>query len=165
MKVALIDKQKMLKGKWDTYNQFLKDEFISFGFEPKRRTRCVYEIWVQEDEDKKIYEENPPLGGISDGYHSFDELYDHRNLLFINFCLLNWGMESSGEGRIFQVWWRHDETTKGWFILYAQFKEGQQISYHIQDKFLVKGKIPNGGPEWDKHTSKDVLVRLEEMAK
>ena len=172
MKIALIDKQEMLKGKWDTYNSFLKDKFAYFGFQPKRRARCVYEgkyreIWIQEDEDKKIYEENPPLGGVSDGYHTFDELYDHRNLLFINFCLISWESEASGEGRLFETWWRHDENTKGWFILYAQKAQGKQISYHIQDKFLplVKGKIPNGGPEWDKHTSKDVLVRLEEMAK
>lgn len=27
-------------------------------------------------------------GDISDGYHTFDELYEHRCLLFIRLCLL-----------------------------------------------------------------------------
>lgn len=189
MKIALIDKNDFLKGRWDTFNQFLKDKFSYFGFKPKRRSRCVYEgkyksIWIQEDEDNKYYEEGPALGGISDGYHTFDELYDHRDLLFVNLCLKAKHLQqeelkgaeflyASGPLKIKDVtWWRHDPDGKeahypGYFLLFLQQAEGAQISYHIQDKFLplIKGKIPNGGPEWDKHTSKDVLVRMEEMAK
>lgn len=86
---------------------------------------------------------------ISDGYHTFDELYEHRCLLFINLCLL----------RPKQAYWRpHYE---GWPLLGLQLPTGQ-ISYHVPEKYLplFEGKVEKGGPEWDKHTPSDVVVRL-----
>lgn len=91
---------------------------------------------------------------ISDGYHTFGELYDHRCLLFINLCLL----------RLDWAAWRPDY--KGWFCLYLETPAGQ-ISYHIPDKFLslVSSKIKRDDEyKWDGHTSSVVAIRLEELA-
>lgn len=96
------------------------------------------------------------VGQCSDGYHTFNELYDHRNLLFINLCLVR------------PQWARWKLDYEGWFCLYLELPTGQ-ISYHIQDKYLplVKDKISqylegnlDGVSYYDGHTSKVVLERL-----
>ena len=86
----------------------------------------------------------------SDGYHTFRELYKHRVLLWINLCL------EQPE----KCFWRpHYE---GWPLLGMESSAGQ-ITYHVQEEYLplFKDKIKQGGPEWDGHTSDDVLVRLK----
>jgi hypothetical protein len=96
---------------------------------------------------------------ISDGYHTFNELYDHRNLLFINLCMAS-GWPSA---------WKRDPSTPGWVILKITMALGQ-VSYHIHEKHLplFEGKIQEVTDEmdwfYDGHTSKDVLERLEKAA-
>jgi hypothetical protein len=87
---------------------------------------------------------------ISDGYHTFSELYDHRCLLFINLCLMQPDYCA----------WKHDY--EGWFCLYLETQAGQ-VSYHCPDKYLPLIKdIIHEDPSylWDGHTSVDVLKRL-----
>lgn len=90
---------------------------------------------------------------LSDGYHTFDELYEHRCLLFINLCL---------ELRHDAYWRPHYE---GWPLLGLRTNVGQ-ITYHVPERFLplFEGKIERGGPAWDGHTSADVIERLQALA-
>ena len=91
---------------------------------------------------------------ISDGFHTFDELYDHRCLLFINLCLLN--KEKCA--------WKH--ANDDWFVLYYETEFGQ-ISYHIPDKYLylISNRIKNDEDyKWDGHTSEYVIAALCNMA-
>lgn len=95
-------------------------------------------------------------GDISDGYHTFAELYEHRCLLFINLCNVDW----------LNACWKIDQETPGWFLLYLNSKAGQ-ISYHISDKYLglLTPKIAEvSGAQWDGHTPKDVVSRLTKLA-
>lgn len=96
----------------------------------------------------------PDLAEVSDGYHTIQELYDHRNALFVNFCLTD--PENCA--------WKFDEKYEGWLILYYETVWGQ-ISYHIEEeKFystLCHSDIkrdPNY--KWDGHTPTGVLARL-----
>lgn len=90
-------------------------------------------------------------GETSDGYHTFNELYDHRVLLYINLCL------------VFpeQCYWKND--FEGWFLLVWQSPVGQ-ISYHCPEKYLelIKTKIRENPDNhvWDGHKSADVINRL-----
>ena len=93
---------------------------------------------------------------ISDGYHTFDELYDHRCLLWINLCLILPGLCGLIEDHF-----------DGWFLLYMD-NGSEQISYHCPNKYLylVKGKIQISKEyEYDGHTSQDVIERLINMTK
>lgn len=93
----------------------------------------------------------PDMGEESDGYHTFNELYDHRNLLFINLCLAMPNFCSWGSGY------------PGWPVIFCELATGQ-ISYHVPEKFLplFEKKIKRQEDyEWDGHSSKDVLARLE----
>lgn len=89
-------------------------------------------------------------GETSDGYHTFDELYEHRNLLFIALCLHN---------REHCRWAPH---YPGWPVLFLELN-GVQISYHVQEKYLplFEEKIQRDDKyKWDGHEAKDVLERL-----
>ena len=91
-------------------------------------------------------------GQLSDGYHTFDELYKHRHALFIKLCLIH------NE----QCLWRYDENIAGWFILYWNSYHGQ-ISYHLPIEYLtyIKFDIKETKESiWDGHSSNDVIERL-----
>ena len=91
---------------------------------------------------------------ISDGYHTFNELYMHRKLLYIALCLKDADK---------CVWADHEEWDS--IVLVYNSPEGQ-ISYHIDydQKMLIHGKIkevPFGEHKWDGHSSNDVVQRLQ----
>lgn len=103
-------------------------------------------------------------GKISDGYHTFDELYLHRHLLFINLCkvlppdVVVWKSVLHSDGSSYD----------GWFVLGINKERGEQITYHLPMEFWDKtefAKNLNKAPEYDGHTSNDVLERLNKLLK
>jgi len=105
-------------------------------------------------------------GEVSDGYHTFNELYDHRNTMFIALCKsLMVNDPDHYENKIYKT--RFDFENKycgdGWFILGINFPKGKQISYHLPFKYWETCKQFTSFdkvPAFDGHTSKDVLERL-----
>ena len=103
-----------------------------------------------------------PVGRLSDGYHTFDDLYEHRCTLFV--LLLN-ALTDLDEDI---VTWKsrvHSDGTsyKGWFIAGLHSAGGEQITYHLPDKFWSILSLPqelDKAPEFDGHTPQDVLTRL-----
>lgn len=91
---------------------------------------------------------------ISDGYHTMDELYYHRGLLFSVIC--NHNSELSWKSR------KHSDGTMydGMFIAGIDTPEGQ-YTYHCEDELweLFNVKELDNAPEWDGHKPKDI-VRL-----
>lgn len=89
-------------------------------------------------------------GKMSDGFHTFDELYAHRSLLFIRLAI---------HGPWVSAWKPH---YPGWPVLFLESPAGQ-ISYHFPEKYLpmVEANIERRDDyEWDGHTPNDVLERL-----
>jgi hypothetical protein len=114
-------------------------------------------------------------GKISDGYHTFDELYDHRITLFIALCRLYDAHKSqsvwkTAEGPKVYVWRStlHSDGTfiDGWFVLGIMPEDGKQITYHLplgrwnETDFAL---TLERGPEFDGHTTADVLERLKRL--
>ena len=98
---------------------------------------------------------------ISDGYHTFEELYDHRISLFL---ALMWAMP---ETAWISKCHSDGEKWEGWFIAGMQLPAGD-ISYHINDKYWDQAKCTGArvldlGIKWDGHTSSDVLKRLSKL--
>ena len=99
-------------------------------------------------------------GQVSDGYHTFDELYEHRITLYIALCIR---MAYFGV----PVWKSNvhsDGTTwEGWFLLGIDVIEGKQITYHLPiskwDLCVFAMELPQA-PPFDGHTSADVLKRI-----
>lgn len=106
---------------------------------------------------------------VSDGYHTFDELYDHRIALFIALCkkIEDIDQRQSGPNRVWRAKKHHDGSEyEGWFIMGIHKEKGRQISYHLP---LSKWDDANFAdtyditPEWDGHTPEDVLTRLSNL--
>lgn len=101
-------------------------------------------------------------GDTSDGYHTFNELYDFRKAY--NAALFNeWA--ASGKYSVHKSK-RHfdggDCFGGGWFIVVAQLPDGQ-ISNHYEIKDWDKFQLPETDKalfEYDNHTGADVLHRL-----
>ena len=99
-------------------------------------------------------------GTVSDGYHTFDELYEHRHLLFLNLMGCNpvfaWVSRKNSDGN----------RMEGWFIAGIELPTGQ-ISYHLpEDLWDVACRCSGGVYErapWDGHTAEDVLKRLKAL--
>lgn len=107
-------------------------------------------------------------GSVSDGYHTFDELYRHRALLTAS-LFTEWADREN---------WRRDRGVKfgvhksrlhsdgskldGYFIVMAELPTGQ-ISYHYPDTDWDLFDIPelDRALSWDGHTSADVVDRIE----
>lgn len=108
-------------------------------------------------------------GIISDGYHTFDELYDHRITLYIALCRerTNAAEEGGFDSLVWRSYVHHDGTSfGGWFILGMNKKKGEQITYHVPNErwhecdFAETLEI---APEFDGHSSADVLERLKKL--
>lgn len=103
--------------------------------------------------DTEVYLSATMVGKISDGYHTFDELYDHRCLLFAVLIQQMGGWKSRKH---------HDGSQwQGWFIAGVDLGD-KQVTYHLPESMwnLCPGRILEQAPEWDGHTSYDTLERL-----
>ena len=109
---------------------------------------------------------------ISDGYHTMDELYEHRVALYIQLAsaieIMNKISRDKGWSTNAPVWRSkvHSDGSRyeGWFILGIEKEAGKQITYHIPEKYWDSTEFAETlikAPEWDKHTSADVLERIK----
>lgn len=104
-------------------------------------------------------------GSMSDGYHTFNELYDHQHALFLALLSCHAG--------VLPTWMstKHDDGTAfdGCFIAGIRLPNGM-ISYHLPDRLwetcrALKAEVLERAPKWDGHTSEDVVKRLMEFAR
>lgn len=103
---------------------------------------------------------------ISDGYHTFGELYEHRITLWIALCRLI----SNKFVTNIPVWRTllHSDGSKfeGWFVLGVGVFSGEQMTYHLPISKWDECDFANTfdkAPEWDGHTSKQVLERISKL--
>lgn len=101
---------------------------------------------------------------ISDGFHTFGELYDHRITLFL---ALGNVLDERREDDEDVITWKSTQHSDGsiwagWFIAGIGKEPGKQITYHIPMNMWDKCLWDELGkaPEYDGHTSADVLERL-----
>lgn len=107
---------------------------------------------VQKEVDKL-----QKTGPLSDGYHTFDELYYHRMMLFSIICntykSVSWKSWKHADGSMYD----------DMFIVGVSLPSGD-YSYHYHsefwDRFNIK-ELPNA-PEWDGHMPGDI-DRLREL--
>lgn len=118
---------------------------------------------------KEIHAKGSDHMKVSDGYHTMDDLYEHRYRLFITLCrLLRKDLDHRGV-------WRSQKHADGtmfddMFILgisKSKYKdESKQITYHLPIVFWAQcdfAETLDNAPEWDGHTADDVLDRLKQL--
>jgi len=97
---------------------------------------------------------------LSDGYHTMDDLYEHRAALYIALCSTVsravWRSKKHSDGSSFD----------GWFILGINKAKGRQITYHLP---MAKWPVTDFAetlafaPVYDHHSSDDVLHRIKRL--
>lgn len=97
-----------------------------------------------------------PVGEVSDGYHTFNELYDHRHALFLALLSVHAGVLPTWMSR------RHEDGSafEGWFIAGIELPTGM-ISYHLPDRLWDACKALKA----DVLTEPNVEVRRELIRK
>lgn len=121
-----------------------------------------YQLMKQVDDEKYVMwtteQAVNDLGELSDGCHTFNELYDYRmlyNAAFFNLLPKEIVHKSK----------RHHDGEEcfegGWFIVMANLPTGQ-ISNHYAMEFWDLFKIPEKeiADEWDGHTPQEAAERL-----
>ena len=103
-------------------------------------------------------------GVVSDGYHTFDELYEYRKLynaaLFNEWALL--GVHDVHKST------RHSDGGEcfggGWFVVVATLPSGQISNHYKMDDFhLFRVPEREKAIEWDGHTPKQAAERLRKF--
>ena len=105
-----------------------------------------------------LQQEETDMGEVSDGYHTFNELYYYRmlyNAAFFNLL---------PKERVHKSKRHHDGEEcfgGGWFIVMANLPTGQ-ISNHYELKYWDLFKVPEKeiADEWDGHTPQEAAERL-----
>lgn len=114
-----------------------------------------------EEQGRLIETPETGIGDLSDGYHTFNELYHHRAVLFSVICnafkSCAWKSKMHSDGTMYD----------GMFIVGVDTPEGS-ATYHYDiepywDMFDVK-ELDNA-PEWDGHTPDDAVSRIAGLSK
>jgi len=122
-----------------------------------KRLVSYKEIILQEtiDENGKIEFTLPAgeidSGKVSDRFHTFDELYYHRMILFSIICNQDknnsWKSKLHSDGTMFE----------GYFIVGILTRQGQ-YTYHYKLEYwdLFEVEVFEKAPEWDGHKPEDI---------
>lgn len=96
------------------------------------------------------------IGDLSDGYHTFNELYHHRAVLFSVIC--NACPEKAWKSKL------HDtgDMFEGMFIVGIETPQGQATYHYDIDPYwdMFKVKELERAPKWDGHTPQDAIERI-----
>lgn len=106
-----------------------------------------------------LIEPQPITGDTSDGYHTFNELYDHRARLFS--VVVRDHREIAWKSRI-----HHDGTMyDGMFIVGVETPQGQATYHYDIDPYwdIFDCKELVRAPEWDGHTPEQAISRIASL--
>lgn len=152
MKYINVDKLK------EEIERFSATEYGDNTFGDDVANGALY--YVLEEIIPSLQQEETDMGEVSDGYHTFNELYYYRmlyNAAFFNLLPKEWVHKSK----------RHHTGEEcfggGWFIVMANLPTGQ-ISNHYELKDWDLFQVPEKefADEWDGHTPQEAAERLRE---
>ena len=100
------------------------------------------------------------IGDLSDGYHTFNELYHHRAILFSVIC--NSMPDKAWKSKL------HDtgDMYEGMFIVGIETPEGQATYHYDIEPYwdMFKVKELEKAPKWDGHTPQVAIDRLSKLS-
>ena len=100
------------------------------------------------------------MGNLSDGYHTFNELYHHRAILFSVIC--NAMLDKAWKSKL------HDtgDMYEGMFIVGIETPEGQATYHYDIDPYwdMFKVKELEKAPKFDGHTPQNAIDRISKLS-
>lgn len=130
-----------------------KEKVIFIG-EDESGKDSIYEIEVSDSFFEHAIKEFGGEGNmdkVSDGYHTFEELYYHRMILFATICNVY-------KEHAWKSWKHHDNTMyDNYFIVGVDTPEGQYSYHYHKDEWDFFNVIEReNAPEWDGHKPDDI---------
>lgn len=138
-----------------------REDVDAMGSECLDDVRCVEHMWPKSSGHLATGKGGDAItGDTSDGYHTFNELYEHRHILFLSVLTANidraWRSKLHDDGTMFD----------GWFVAGLKTVMGQ-ATYHLPIRmWSLFDAIPEleKAPPFDGHTAEDTLKRLRDDA-
>ena len=127
------------------------------GIRPQLPSTSTYEDAMVRLAD--LIEPQPIDGNTSDGYHTFNELYHHRAVLFSviveNFAARAWKSKLHADGTMYE----------GMFIVGIETPDGQATYHYDVEPYwnLFRCKEVDRAPEWDGHTPDQAIERIGKL--
>lgn len=122
---------------------------------------CLYEVEYRIDHFPAADVEPKPITGeTSDGYHTFNELYHHRAVLFSvivrNYPDRAWKARQHHDGSMFD----------GMFIVGIETPDGQATYHYDVDPYwdMFDCRELERAPEWDGHTPAEAIERIGSLS-
>lgn len=131
----------------DGVNENLPDIIELFGGDCRKV--FANEFW----DDRAVRMDESDIGDFSDGYHTFNDLYEQR--LMLSVALFNAFKELAWKA------WKHENGEEcfggGWFVVGIDTPAGT-YTYHYEAQYwdLFNCKALDVAKPWDGHTDKDV---------
>lgn len=99
------------------------------------------------------------IGDLSDGYHTFNELYHHRAVLFSVIC--NMLPHRAWKSKLHHTGDMYD----GMFIVGIETPEGQATYHYDIEPYWDMFKVVEveRAPEWDGHTPEEAINRISKL--
>ena len=152
-------REKIIKG-LECCNSLHNDSIV------KCTTDCPYwefdskcRGFVMRDALALLKAQEPITGETSDGYHTFNELYHHRAVLF-SVIVANY------KDRAWKSVRHHDGTMyDGMFIVGIDTPDGQATYHYDIDPYwdMFDCKVREFAPEWDGHTPAQAIERIGKL--
>lgn len=133
---------------------------MRFPSSPRQKINAEHGLIINNyDRDWHIEKWNQRAvdGETSDGYHTFNELYHHRAVLFSK--VVQFAGESAWKSKL------HADGTmyEGYFIVGVETPEGQATYHYAIDPYweMFDCKELEQAPVWDGHTPQEAISRIE----
>lgn len=115
--------------------------------------RCGKEKWMDifnVPKNKYVFKEYSK-GDISDGSHTFDELYYHRMILFTVIC-------NTYKQKAWKSWLHEDGTMYDEYFIVGISTPNGDYSYHYHRDYWGEFDVPElcRAPKWDGHRPSDI---------
>lgn len=113
-----------------------------------------------EEQGRLIELPESGIGNLSDGYHTFNELYHHRAVLFSVICNNNpscsWKAKKHHDGTMYD----------GMFIVGINTPIGQATYHYDIEPYWDMFNVPEAeyAPAWDGHTPSEAIERIAKLA-
>ena len=144
---------------WPTVTSVMDGEDVLYALGLHPSVDSCGTINVDADEVSELIElirTVPVTGATSDGYHTFDELYHHRAVLFsVIVATFRW--------RSWKSLHHHDGTMyDGMFIVGIDTPAGPATYHYDVEPYwdMFPCEVLDRAPEWDGHTPGDAIERI-----
>lgn len=145
-------------------NRYLNDEFEKRGLPrmDEMSLDCHRALEAQGNVIRDVLYEQPAVeinGDTSDGYHTFNELYHHRAVLFSVIV-------KAFQDKAWKSKKHHDGTMyDGMFIVGIDTPRGQATYHYDIDPYWDMFECPElqRAPEWDGHTPEEAINRIGKL--